>query len=224
MSTVFRVWVQRSDVYIAARSIAGTMKVSLHESGVWRMAFTTQHVEQGSTFVAPTADRLMERWQRPPEYEPGWTAAFEIIVPHSELGPAPQPARPEPRVFWHPDPGAGLETRYWILIAGAGVEEPVPLPRGAVRQTVIGRLGLVNGETVYVGCLDVRPPPEWVDHLADLKARLGTPRAEAISGAIPPGDALRGYFFGDYPNGARVWIDLDYSTVTRSLRTEVNNV
>jgi hypothetical protein len=43
-STVWRVWANRrsSDVYVAARVLGGVAKVSLHQSGRWRFAFTTE--------------------------------------------------------------------------------------------------------------------------------------------------------------------------------------
>jgi hypothetical protein len=41
-SAVWRLWTGKgtSDVYIAARTLGGVLKASLHESGVWRFAFT----------------------------------------------------------------------------------------------------------------------------------------------------------------------------------------
>jgi hypothetical protein len=64
-SAVWYLWTGKgtSDVYIAARALIGNLKVSLHESGVWRIAFTEEHKEgQASTH---DKDRVIERWNRP---------------------------------------------------------------------------------------------------------------------------------------------------------------
>ena len=44
-SLVWRVWATKgkSDVYISGRTQVGVWKVSLHESGVWRFAFTKEY-------------------------------------------------------------------------------------------------------------------------------------------------------------------------------------
>jgi hypothetical protein len=44
-SAVWRLWTGKgtSDVYVAARTLGGNLKVSLHESGVWRYAFTKEY-------------------------------------------------------------------------------------------------------------------------------------------------------------------------------------
>jgi hypothetical protein len=42
-SSVFRVWrgKKTSDIYVAGRSVAGDLKASLHQSGVWQVALTS---------------------------------------------------------------------------------------------------------------------------------------------------------------------------------------
>src|SRR6266508_4520912 len=52
-ASVWRLWTQRSDVYMAVRSIGGIQKVSLHEDGNCFLAFTREHVAQGSPFLSP---------------------------------------------------------------------------------------------------------------------------------------------------------------------------
>ena len=48
-SGVWRLWTSiagRSDVYIAARTLGGVVKVGLHESGEWHHAFTTEYANR----------------------------------------------------------------------------------------------------------------------------------------------------------------------------------
>jgi hypothetical protein len=43
-SDVWRVWNSRNDVYVAPRTKGGEFKISLHESGKWRLAFTEKNL------------------------------------------------------------------------------------------------------------------------------------------------------------------------------------
>src|SRR5215211_480335 len=63
-SAMWRLWTQKGtcDVYIAARTLGGVQKVSLHESGVWRFAFTSVYWEGRAS--TGDEDRLIERWNR----------------------------------------------------------------------------------------------------------------------------------------------------------------
>src|SRR5687767_14251758 len=86
-SSVWRVWVPKgsNDVYIAARTLGGTLKVSLHVSGRWRTAFTSESASRGVPWLQPGTDRALEKWNRPAEFVPGVTRAFVVTIPSSEV-------------------------------------------------------------------------------------------------------------------------------------------
>src|ERR1700730_15473135 len=69
-SSVWRLWARGNDLYLAARSFAGTAKISFHQSGINRAAVH-------STTPRPA----LAKWRRPPEIFPGWTVVFAILVP-----------------------------------------------------------------------------------------------------------------------------------------------
>src|ERR1700731_104232 len=69
-STVWRLWVNRNDLYLAGRAAAGLLKISFHKSGKNRAA-------QVST--SPRAP--LAAWDRRPAFAPGWTVCFGIVVP-----------------------------------------------------------------------------------------------------------------------------------------------
>lgn len=58
------------DVFIGARSQMSDTKLSLHRSGVWRLAHTAQ-----SGRVTVTGDRVLYRYEPPPEVGSGGDAA-----------------------------------------------------------------------------------------------------------------------------------------------------
>src|SRR5664279_4401308 len=62
-SSVWRIWANKrsSDVYVAARTIAGVQRFSLHQSGVWRYAWTASAAQD---HVPEDQDRVIDRWQR----------------------------------------------------------------------------------------------------------------------------------------------------------------
>ena len=83
-SSVWRLSVKGNDVYIALREIAKVKKITLHESGSWRNAWTTEQIAKGLPFLAPGEDRATDKW-RPLEWAPGLIRAFDIVVPASEV-------------------------------------------------------------------------------------------------------------------------------------------
>lgn len=115
-SSLWRVWTWKSDVYVGARPIAGEVRVSLHESGKWRYAFTEKHQCGTRPLIKPDEDRAKYKWDRPTEIFPGFTRAFVICVPSSELM---EPAEPDPLkkpATWLPvpPPGHQVEIDLWL--------------------------------------------------------------------------------------------------------------
>jgi len=73
-----------SDVYLMARPLGTTAKVSLHQSGNWRHAFVSEEVS--ARFQPAGADRAFDKFVPPAdEVAPGWIRAYAICLPESEL-------------------------------------------------------------------------------------------------------------------------------------------
>jgi hypothetical protein len=75
-SSVWCVVCQGEDVYLGTRTSMGISKLSLHQSGRWRFAFTTQ---SGMTIEG---NRLLKRWLRRDEYTPGITRGPSFLFPY----------------------------------------------------------------------------------------------------------------------------------------------
>lgn len=84
-SSSWRIWTSRNhkDVYVAPRQLAGQVKVSLHASGSFQSGFVNEEV--AVLWQRSDAGRHLDIWDRPPEFEPGWTRIFEVILPDAEL-------------------------------------------------------------------------------------------------------------------------------------------
>jgi hypothetical protein len=107
--TVWRLWANRStsDVYIASRHTAGELKISLDESGDWRIQ-TIGPKGSGTIHVHDLVEqhsegRVLERWRRPEANSVGWTHAFSIVLPDRHLVTTPVDRWDD--IQWHRPPG-----------------------------------------------------------------------------------------------------------------------
>ena len=75
------------DVYLGPRSQTGAIKLSLHRSGRWRMAWTEKYAK--SVGMPDDVDRVLTRWDPPDEMRPGWRNAVTLLV-------APESAAQQP--------------------------------------------------------------------------------------------------------------------------------
>jgi hypothetical protein len=90
-SNSWRFWTTSSgDAYLACRDNFQNMKVSLHASGRWRMAFTSEALAKNPALVPAGANRAWEVWDEPPPVLPDTVVAFRLIFPTIELAVKPE--------------------------------------------------------------------------------------------------------------------------------------
>jgi hypothetical protein len=70
------------DLYLGAREVMRDLKVSLHESGITRMAWTSAAAEAR---VVPGADRVIARWDASDPLPNGWRVSLRLTIPDSAL-------------------------------------------------------------------------------------------------------------------------------------------
>jgi len=80
-SAVWRIWTSGDEVYVSPRSLASTMKTSLHSSGLFRHAFT----DEAKSAWIPDGDRAWFKWDEPAEFADGARLLLEIVVPTNDL-------------------------------------------------------------------------------------------------------------------------------------------
>jgi len=198
-SGVWNVWANRhkSDVYVAARSIAGVLKFSLHGSGDWRQQWVSP--EQAEMFTA-NRDRIVDRWPRPKEGLGGWTKGLSIWVPQPDILDIPQDDQSREGVTWLPEPSPEFAIGIHVVIAKTN-RGLVPV-NGALP---VEAFTLANGEVVLVlvSCVDLTDKRrQWLDeHRA--RARRASGHIDLINLKAP-----RMTLFGHDDNGNRVLWDL----------------
>ncbi len=116
------VWVieaprNKGDVYVGNRDIMGYQKISLHQSGRWRWAWT----EAKAPLVLPQGvDRVIDRWPRPPEVGAGWTFALRIWVPAEDVTtvcPLHGNRASLRAIHWVPKPPPGTALGFHVVMA-----------------------------------------------------------------------------------------------------------
>lgn len=163
---VWRIWAQRSDVYLSARDIAGTLKISLHESGEWVTQFTTQ-----SSIKIDGASRRVMKWQRPAPFADGWVQGPSVVVPAVEWAGElnlRQKGKNLDKVEWFATPIADEQLSFIVLfsskrdahVASVSIDgdmyitEPLKLENGESVWLLARYLPLGPGEPEHLNALD----------------------------------------------------------------------
>lgn len=163
-SMVWRFWSTRSDVYIAARTLAGVAKLSLHESGVWASAFTT---ESGVTL--DSGDRRHATWRRPPPNPTdGWTRGPAVVIPRIDGRETITPELDTTKVgHWVPAPPPGHSVDLNVLFAPESDADPTQL--GAPSESIAGFLDLDDGQRVWVVALQTQLTQEQISPMRQIR-------------------------------------------------------
>jgi hypothetical protein len=133
------------DVYLGSRSWMGTMKLSLHQSDVWRLAFTRRIADN---HLKPGADSLIARYAPTPPLAPGWHYAARIKTPSTTFGPAFKESRPRDRspiVFVPSPPHELVHVEYHVLLGAS--DAPLAYMQ---RSRTVGRMALSSGKQVLI--------------------------------------------------------------------------
>jgi hypothetical protein len=220
-SSVWRVWMndRRDDVYIAARDIAGDLKVSLHPN-FWYFGFTKQHAERGSSVLPPGSDRKMRVWERPDEFGAGWTRAFEIVVPASEVVEAATPYTGSEAV-WFPRPADGEAVHFTVLLSKPGAprgRRGYPNADGFEASTeFLTRLDMTTGEQLWIVAHVAPMTHEDTARLEQARAAFEKHnRQELVSRAEKnPSFSPRALVFADSSDGVGYFFDVALDYITR---------
>ena len=187
-SYVWRLWVTGNEVYLGARDLLRAFKVSLHHSGVWRVA-EVENLEARDT----NKDRLIFRWRRPREFRPGCTSSLAVVISPIEPKDPFDPADPEndPRIRWLDPPRPGEKLVVQVFFSKPSVSEAEIIHHGHLNNSIVGRLSKRSGEVVWLrktkGGLTLFELLKFSDTMSKLQIHLkpgGTPdslfRARAI--------------------------------------------
>ena len=190
-----------SEVYLACRSLGGTLKTSLHASGNWHVAFTQKAFEEQIEGAIPSAsDRFIEKWMRPPEVCPGTTLAYRVVVPS---GAVTSPLSVlDGKVSWVPNPPLGEATEIDIFLVRGGLRPGTWPGQRSMGTSLIGSFTLENGSTVFAVSHVIAMPETGIPPVGKATLAKGIKRSDVEQAT------LRGVAFGKEPDGSRTIYDL----------------
>jgi hypothetical protein len=136
--------VKTPDIYILSRAIGRQHRVSLHQSGSWRLSVEPIDIETGR----PGSPIHGETFSRPAEYAPGLTKIFAVVLPRA--GMTLPIADSDRDVLFVPVRGDAWGLQFSLILSAAGTyASSWPGARG-MHTTLVGRSALVSNETLWV--------------------------------------------------------------------------
>lgn len=217
-SSIWRLWTSKkpkSDVYLAARPIAGALKASLHQSGVWQVSFTSEYVSTlRSRGSWPRASRHVDRWRRPTEISRGITLAFRIVIPASELRVNPIQIPDEKPVSWVLSPSSGHATEFDVFFTKPEVSVSDWPGKRRMGTEFISQALLSNGETLWLVYYYPEVTQGMLDRIEQLRAEIRNRPPEWSRGEINMDrSTLRLIVGGEEPDGSHYFMEVAADTV-----------
>lgn len=168
--TIWRLWgvPHANDVYIASRHSAGVFKVSLHESGDWRLQWVRP---DNSAFFhgepSGPSGRILDKWTRTPS-RGGWTDALSVWTPGDELVDTLHDSERWDDVQWLEGPASGrvLELRLVLLQPSATYSLNGLLANDDDVMALVNGFVLPNDEVVVVLARTTDMNPTQVEGIA----------------------------------------------------------
>lgn len=191
----------QSDVYLAARSIGGELKVSLHESGSWRLAFSEKAFRERVQGIVPHLNaRSVEAWPRPHEMSPGVTRALGIVTPFSAVATPIGQGFPRDMI-WLPNAPIGRVTEITLFLCrGVNPFEGWPTTHWQ-GGSLVGSFPLESGEVVFA-VRSEQPMPDF----GAMPAGRGWLLRGSSKDDLREGQ-LRAFSWGDGQGGSKIIYD-----------------
>lgn len=195
-SATWQVWVGKDgSVFVSTRTLGGYLKVSLHASGRWRIAFT--HPAAAARIGAPGGDRAFDRFTPGPEISPGVRHGVMVVIPWLAVGLLPSCPPEEGETYWLPPLAEGQVACIPVFLTAPNV-----IVDGAIASTT-GPTG--TGASLKYATRAARP--EEVAEWADLDALMA--EDDSVEAARTTAEVdVKGFVVGTMPDGTRWLLDL----------------
>jgi len=199
-SSTWRVWVgDDGSAFVSTRTLGGNLRVSLHASGRWRIAFADPSTPP--RIGGPAGHRAFDTFRPGPEIKPGVRHGVMVVIPWLAVG-LPPGATPDARgIYWLPPPAEGQVTCVPVFLTA-----PDTVVDGAVASRT-GRRG--SGVALKYATRAARPEEvaQWTGLDAPLTASEGDETAGTAADA-DTADIKEGFVVGTMPDGTRWLLDL----------------
>lgn len=122
-STIWKVWVQGEEAYLATRMFGRYQKVSFHSTGQCQWSCTSDWVVQEE--VRRNSDRHIVQWIMPESQNNQATLIFKVDIPMSEVRSIPAPTDRK-KVFWIAGAPSEATVRFILFITPVSEYDPAP--------------------------------------------------------------------------------------------------
>ena len=222
-AATWKLWTEfgsgNSELYLANRSLGGTLKASLHQSGSWHIAYSQKTFEEQVEGTIPKfKDRFIEKWPRPNEIASGITLAFRIVTPSSALTSSKDHGK-YAKVKWIDNAPSSKATEIDIIITKTEVSGSGWPGKGTMGTSLIGSFQLENKETVWA--------VSWIIDMPDL-SKIDKGVGKFFRGKSKKDletDGLRALVFGSETDGSRVIYDcaVHQKQLTKQINSDANS-
>jgi len=191
--------VGKSDIYLVCRSIGYALKASLHESGSWHIAYSTEFFAENLDAIGDRPQgRFINKWPRPKEIAPGLTLAFRIVTPYSAV--STPIASLNKNIFWIPAPSEGQAVEIDIFIASPHALVSSWPGKNSMNTKLVGSISLESGYNIWIVYMVIALP--------SFKSTQGTARYfKGRSKEDLKGKELRAIAFKHEEDGSRTILD-----------------
>jgi hypothetical protein len=181
-SQPWRLWVQGDEIYLGATDVLRAVKVSLHKSGVWRIAEVAELKRDD-----PAKDRVIARWQRPAPLQSGLTPAIAVTVsPRPASKPFSYHPQTNSETEWLAPPALGYRIQFLVVAANSDASiGDLPF---AGTNTLVRSLQKRNGEHVWLVCNDAPLDPGDANEIdkimrgIKIHLKIGVPESKVKGG------------------------------------------
>lgn len=216
-SMIWRLWTgmpKRSDVYLAPRGAAASLKASLHQSGLWQVSFTTQFVENPKGGVWWEGSRHIDRWTRPADISPGVILAFRIVIPTSELRVMPVEIKENKCISWFTPPPIEKVAEFAIILTKPEVVTSDWPGMRAMSTELVARQLLPNGENLCVVYHTQEMTDGILKRVETLRSRVANgPPDFSLDGSNSYKPSHRMIIGGEEPDGSRFYLEVARDTI-----------
>jgi hypothetical protein len=156
-ASTWKIWNNKSDVYLASRSQGGSFKVSFHAKCNWRFAFTKEmYLKEKEYNPDWRKDRLIEEWAKPKPLSEGVTLAYRIITPWSSVRiPIRKTAE---NIVYIPNAPENKAIEIYIIITSPNINITGWPGKRAMNTSLVGSFLIDNGDTIWVVYKEIDNP------------------------------------------------------------------
>jgi len=135
-------------VYVACRRLGNALKLSLHESGRWHVAFDSQEFSQMFEGANAPSDRFAGKWEKPAPLIADLTLACRIHIPW-DAATIPDPSL-DSKVHWIACAPLGQSVEVAVFLSERPLDNSAWPGRDLMQTKPVGQFPIEGGGCVFI--------------------------------------------------------------------------